>query len=76
MRILAVPGAPLVARGPYRLCRHPNYAVVAAEIAVLPLAFGAWAIAAAFSALNAAVLAHRIRVEEAALAAAASRKNT
>jgi methyltransferase len=73
VRVIAVPGAPLVRRGPYRLCRHPNYVIVAAEIAVLPLAFGAWAIALVFSALNAAVLTHRIRVEEAALAHAGSR---
>lgn len=67
-RIISLPGAPLVRRGPYRFLRHPNYWVVAAEIAVLPLAFGAWQIALAFSALNALVLAYRIRVEQAALA--------
>ena len=67
-RIITLPGAPLVRRGPYRFLRHPNYWVVAAEIAVLPLAFGAWQIALAFSALNALVLAYRIRVEQAALA--------
>ena len=42
--------------------------MVAAEIAVLPLAFGAWQIALLFSVLNALLLYHRIRVEEAALA--------
>ena len=67
-RIVTVADAPLMRRGPYRLMRHPNYAVVAAEIAVLPLAFGAWQIALVFSALNAALLAWRIRVEESALA--------
>ncbi len=67
-RILTVPGAPLVRRGPYRWIKHPNYLVVAAEIAVLPLAFGAWEIALLFSALNALLLWRRIRVEEAALA--------
>jgi methyltransferase len=67
-RVITLPGAPLVRRGPYRFLRHPNYAVVAAEIAVLPLAFGAWQIALAFSVLNAVVLTHRIRVEQAALA--------
>jgi methyltransferase len=68
-RIITLPGAPLVDRGPYRFTKHPNYAVVAAEIAVLPLAFGAWEIALVFSLLNAAVLAHRIAVENATLAA-------
>ena len=67
-RIISVPGAPLVTRGPYRLLRHPNYAIVAAEIAVLPLAFGQWAIAAVFTVLNALVLRLRIRTENAALA--------
>lgn len=67
-RIISVPGAPLVTHGPYRLLRHPNYAIVAAEIAVLPLAFGEWVIAAVFTLLNAAVLWLRIRTEDAALA--------
>lgn len=67
-RVITLPDAPLVRRGPYRFVRHPNYLVVAAEIAVLPLAFGAWKIALAFSVLNAAVLCHRIRVEQDALA--------
>lgn len=63
-RIITLPGAPLVRRGPYRLFRHPNYLVVAGEILVLPLAFGAWEIAVIFSLANAAVLALRIRCEE------------
>jgi methyltransferase len=67
-RIITVPGAPLITRGPYRWTRHPNYLIVAAEIAVLPLAFGAWAIAGVFSIANALLLAHRIRTEDRALA--------
>ena len=70
-RVVVVPGAPLVRRGPFRLLRHPNYAVVFVEIALLPLAFGAWRIALAWSLLNALLLAWRIRVEEAALYGAA-----
>jgi methyltransferase len=66
-RVITLPGAPLVRRGPYRFLKHPNYLVVAAEIAVLPLAFGAWEIAVIFSLANAAVLAWRIRCEERAL---------
>ena len=66
-RIIVLPGAPLIGRGPFRLFRHPNYAVVVAEIAVLPLAFGRWQVALAFSLLNAAILAVRIRAEETAL---------
>lgn len=66
-RIIVKPGAPLVRAGPYRLVNHPNYWVVAAEIAVLPLVFGLVALALVFSLLNAAVLAVRIRAENAAL---------
>ncbi|MGE5504339.1 MAG: isoprenylcysteine carboxyl methyltransferase family protein [Actinomycetota bacterium] len=66
-RILAVPGETLVRRGPYRWLRHPNYLVVAGEIAVAPLVFGAAELAVLFSALNGAMLAHRVAVEEAAL---------
>lgn len=67
-RIITVDGAPLVRGGPFRLVRHPNYWVVAGEIAVLPLAFGAWEIAVIWSVLNALLLRHRIAVETAALA--------
>lgn len=66
-RIIVLPGAQLVERGPFRFVRHPNYVVVVAEIAVLPLAFGLWEAALAFSLLNAAVLAIRIGAEEQAL---------
>jgi len=66
-RIISVPGAPIVRHGAYRFFRHPNYIVVCAEIAVLPLAFGAVEIAIGFSILNAALLSWRIRIEERAL---------
>lgn len=66
-RVITLPGAPLVRRGPYALIRHPNYAVVCIELAVLPLAFGAWQIAVVFSVANAALLTWRIRVEDSAL---------
>ncbi len=67
-RIITLPNVPLVRKGPYRFLRHPNYVVVAGEILVLPLAFGAWEIALAFSLANAIVLAIRIRCEEQAIA--------
>jgi methyltransferase len=66
-RIIVLPEAPLVRRGPYRWVNHPNYLVVIAEIAVLPLAFGLWQLALIFSALNAGVLTVRIREENRAL---------
>jgi methyltransferase len=66
-RIIVLPDAPLVSAGPYRFIDHPNYLVVAAEIAVLPLAFGLPHYAVMFSILNAVVLVIRIRAENAAL---------
>ncbi|KAF0676144.1 isoprenylcysteine carboxyl methyltransferase family protein [Profundibacterium mesophilum] len=59
--------APLVAAGPFRYLRHPNYTLVVAEIAVVPLALGLPLIALLFTLLNAAVLAIRIRAEDRAL---------
>ncbi len=66
-RIIILPGAPLVRRGPYRFIPHPNYAVVCAEIALLPLVYGLWVYALVFTALNAAILFVRIRAENRAL---------
>jgi len=71
IRVIVVPGERLVARGAYRWMRHPNYAVVVGEIAIVPLALGLPIYALVFSILNAAVLAIRIPAENAALAAAA-----
>ena len=69
-RVIVVPGARLVARGPYRFIRHPNYLIVALETAIVPLALGLPAMAIVFSIVNAALLIWRIRVENAALASA------
>jgi len=66
-RIIILPGAPLVRDGPYRLTAHPNYAVVVAEIAVLPLALGLPIVAMVFSLLNGGMLWIRIRAENEAL---------
>jgi methyltransferase len=67
IRVIVVPGERLVAQGPYRFFRHPNYAVVTGEIAVVPLALGLPAYALVFSILNAGMLAIRITAENAAL---------
>lgn len=72
IRVIVVPGEKLLARGPYRWLRHPNYAVVTGEIAAVPLALGLPLYALVFSILNAAVLAIRIPAENAALAATTS----
>jgi methyltransferase len=72
-RIIVLPGAPLVAEGPYRYIAHPNYVVVGAEIALLPLALHLPWIALVFSALNAMILVVRIRAESHALATSSGR---
>ena len=66
-RIIVKPGAPLIRSGPYRFLNHPNYWIVGAEIAVLPLVFGLAGIAAAFSLLNLVILWVRIGAENKAL---------
>ena len=67
-KILIVPGAKLVSRGPYRCLNHPNYVAVVVEILTFPLVFGAWITALVFTALNATLLYVRIREEDRALA--------
>jgi methyltransferase len=59
----------IVARGPYRWVRHPNYAAVIVELAALPLLGGALGTALVASLLNAVALSRRIPDEERALAA-------
>ena len=67
-RILILPGAMPIRRGPYRYIPHPNYLAVVLELACVPLLFGAWLTAAAFSLLNAwLLLAVRIPAENEAL---------
>jgi methyltransferase len=67
-RVIVLPGSVPVLRGPYRWLKHPNYLVVALEIAVVPLALGLPLFALIFSAANAVLLACRIRIENEALA--------
>ena len=66
-KILVIPNARLVAKGPYKFIKHPNYVVVILELLVLPLAFNLTITAALFSVLNAAVLYVRIKEENKAL---------
>jgi methyltransferase len=67
-RIIVMPGLPRILGGPYRFMHHPNYAIVAIEIAVVPLALGLPVFALAAFLVNAVLLAVRIRAEDAALA--------
>jgi methyltransferase len=67
-RIITLDAAPVVARGPYRFIRHPNYAVTIAETLVLPLAFGAVALAVIMTAIWTAVVGYKIVLEDRAIA--------
>jgi methyltransferase len=68
-RVIIVPGLPLIAAGPYRWLRHPNYVAVVVEGFALPLVHTAWVTAIAFTVLNAILLsAVRIPCENRALA--------
>ncbi len=66
-RVIVVPGLSLVASGPYRWLRHPNYVAVVVEGIALPMVHSAWVTALAFTAANIPLLAVRIRAEERAL---------
>lgn len=66
-RVIVLPGAALVDRGPYRWLHHPNYLAVTAEGLALPLVHTAWLTALGFTAANAVVLTVRLRVENTAL---------
>ncbi|WP_044748272.1 isoprenylcysteine carboxyl methyltransferase family protein [Bacillus alveayuensis] len=74
-KILVVPNAKVIAKGPYRWLRHPNYVIVALEFVLIPLLFQAYWTAMIFSLLNMIVLFIRISVEEQALCAMTNYKN-
>ena len=67
VRVIVVPGEPVVTRGPYRFVRHPNYTAVAIEGVALPMIHTAWLTALVFTLANTALLAVRIGCEERAL---------
>jgi methyltransferase len=66
-KILVLPNAEVVAKGPYRWLRHPNYLVVVLEMWLIPVMFQAYWTALIFSITNAVMLSIRINVEEKAL---------
>jgi methyltransferase len=66
-KIIVLPKAPLVSRGPYRYIRHPNYLVVFLEMLTIPLIFNAYFTTSVFTVLNIVLLAVRIAEEETAL---------
>ncbi|MFN8058208.1 MAG: isoprenylcysteine carboxylmethyltransferase family protein [Vicinamibacterales bacterium] len=73
-RVLVLPGAPLVTRGPYRWVRHPNYVGVLGELAGAALFFGAIVTGGLGLLGFAAILRRRVAVEERALSEALARK--
>jgi len=67
MRVLIIPGTKVVATGPYKWMRHPNYAAVLMEIAATTLIGKSFLTFAAVFSLFCIVLIFRIRGEETAL---------
>jgi methyltransferase len=68
-RIITLDDAPIVRGGAYRYLRHPNYAVTYAETFLLPLAFGAVALAIIMTAIWVAVIQYKITLEDRAIEA-------
>lgn len=66
-KIFRISGYPLVRKGPYKFMKHPNYVIVVAEVALIPLIFHLYITAIVFSILNAGMLYVRIREENKAL---------
>lgn len=62
-KIYHIPNVPLIKKGPYKYFKHPNYLVVIAEIAVIPLVFHLYYTAIIFTLLNTIMLFVRIKEE-------------
>jgi len=66
-KIYHIENIPLVEKGPYKYFKHPNYFVVIAEIAIIPLCFHLYCTAIVFTLLNALMLYVRVKEENKAL---------
>jgi methyltransferase len=66
-RIYHIQNFPLIKKGPYNYLKHPNYLIVVAEIAVIPLIFHLYYTAITFTLLNSVMLFIRIKEENKAL---------
>lgn len=67
-KIIVLPDANVVKKGPYRYLKHPNYMIVVLEILSLPLIFSSYITAIVFTLLNGFLLLKvRIPIEEKAL---------
>ena len=63
-RIIVLPGAKLIKKGPYKFLKHPNYIAVIVELAVIPLLFSCYITSAVFAIINLIVLSRRVKLEE------------
>ena len=66
-KIFRIQNYPLINKGPYKYIKHPNYIIVIAEIALIPLIFQLYYTALIFTLLNAIMLSVRIKEENLAL---------
>lgn len=66
-RVLVLPGAPLISRGPYRWIRHPNYVAIVGEFAGAGTMLAAPTTFLVFTAIFIGIMRRRIDVEERAL---------
>jgi len=62
-KIYHISGFPLIKTGVYKYIKHPNYLIVIAEIAIIPLVFHLYITAFTFTLLNAIMLSVRIKEE-------------
>jgi methyltransferase len=66
-KIIVLPNAEIVAKGPYKRLKHPNYLIVTLEFLIVPLLFNAYWTLFIFALLNQFILSIRIPLEEYAL---------
>ena len=62
-KIYHIQDLPLIKNGVYKYIKHPNYLIVIAEIAIIPLVFHLYYTAIAFTVLNAIMLSVRVKEE-------------
>lgn len=67
-KIIILPRVALIKKGPYKYVKHPNYIIVAVELFIIPMLFGAYITAVVFPILHILLLRIRIPAEEKALA--------
>ena len=68
-RVIVVPGASLVAKGPYQYLRHPNYVGVMGELVAVALMTGARFTGPIVTLVFGLIVLRRVAVEEKALSA-------